>query len=364
MSREFEPGLVSVMMPAYNAEAYIAEAIDSVLRQSYRNWELLVVNDGSTDRTADIVAGYSDRRVKLFHQPNSGEAAARNEALSHVRGEYVAFLDSDDIFLTEHLELTVGHLQAHPEFGGVYTDGYYIDHDGNRLKKLSDYRRGPFRGRIFEELVRASDVFGPPICVVLRSRPLFEHDLKFDTRIVIGPDWSFTIEVADLVDFDYIDKPTCLYRVHQTNVTVRVDRLRRVQYLALCREKAIKLASFDQCSMETRSAVFYDLLVELLTSFPERQEEVVNWPQFQALSAAEQARLLRLMAGETLLVNGDRSKVGKWLHRSLELNGRDNRTMALLTLYRVHPTLCRYLLRVTKSARPEASKLSPFGKLD
>ena len=76
-----QPALISIMMPAYNAEDYIGEAIDSVLAQSYSNWELIIVNDGSEDKTADIAAKYTDRRIKVFHQANGGESAARNAAL-------------------------------------------------------------------------------------------------------------------------------------------------------------------------------------------------------------------------------------------------------------------------------------------
>jgi glycosyltransferase involved in cell wall biosynthesis len=82
--------VVSIMMPVYNAERYIEQAIESVLSQTYPHWELIIVNDGSTDRTPDIVTQYADPRIKAFHQPNSGEASARNMALRHLQGEYVA----------------------------------------------------------------------------------------------------------------------------------------------------------------------------------------------------------------------------------------------------------------------------------
>ena len=167
-----QTGLVSIRMPAYNAERFIAEAIESALAQTYAHWELLVVNDGSTDQTPGIVAQFTDPRLKLIHKENGGESSARNVALDHSQGEFIAYLDADDAYLPHHLDIAVNYLRTHPERDGVYTDGYYIDQNGKRLKSLTSRRRGPFEGRLFEEAVRASDVFGPPLSVVLLPEPV------------------------------------------------------------------------------------------------------------------------------------------------------------------------------------------------
>ena len=102
--------LVSVLMPAYDAEQFIAEAIESVLAQRYQEWEMIIVNDGSTDGTEGIITRYSDPRIKLISQENAGEASARNTALKHINGEYVAFLDADDFLLANHLEVTKNYV--------------------------------------------------------------------------------------------------------------------------------------------------------------------------------------------------------------------------------------------------------------
>ena len=141
------PGLVSIMMPAYNAGAYITEAIESMVAQTYPHWELLVVNDGSTDATHDIAARFSDPRIRLIDKTNGGESSARNVALKHSRGEFLAFLDADDAYLPEHLALTVGFLSAHPNRDAVYTDGFHMDEEGRRLASLQSRRRGPFEGK-------------------------------------------------------------------------------------------------------------------------------------------------------------------------------------------------------------------------
>lgn len=345
--------LVSIMMPAYNSEQYIALAIESVLAQGYPEWELVVVNDGSTDATAEIVAKYSDPRIKLINQENGGEASARNAALDHMQGELVAFLDADDLYLPDHLEQTIGYLKTHSDKDGVYTDGYHCDQDGKRMHSLSSRRRGPFEGRVFEQLVRASDVFGPPVCLVLRRNLIDEHDLRYDPRIVIGPDWDFNTRYAQYAEFGYLDEFTCLYRIHQTNISIRTTRMKRLESLALCREKAIKLPGSTSLSMETRQYVFYDLLINLLTGFPERQVEVTQWQEFRALSQVEQARLYRLMASETILNGSNERFVEGWFQASRQLNKNDARARILFELYKIHPAFCRSALRMWNFRKPK-----------
>ncbi len=356
-----QKGLVSVMMPAYNAAQFIAEAIDSVLAQTYSQWELLVVNDGSIDATTDIVAQYTDSRIKLIHKENGGEASARNVALDHSAGEFIAYLDADDAYLPHHLAVLVDYLHSHLDRDAVYTDGFHFDQDGNRLQPLSTRRRGPFEGRIFEEVVRASDVFGPPLCVMLRHKLVAEHHLRYDTRIVIGPDWDFFVRFADLGTFGYVDDRTCLYRIHETNISVQVGLQRRAGYLAICRENAINQPNFETCSVETRAAVFYDLLINLLAGQPEKQNAVTRWAQFQALPAAEQARLLRLLASQSLLAeNGHAEVTRRWLAESRRLNPADKRGAALAALYRVHPAVSRAFLRLKAFRNPRPVEKFPL----
>jgi len=360
----FQAELVSVMMPAFNAETYVERSIKSVLNQAYQNWELIIVDDGSTDRTPEILSWFDDQRIRIFPQENRGEAAARNVALSHSRGRYIAFLDADDEFLPQHLQFTVEYLNSHPEFGGVYSDGHYVDEAGDTIGRLSDHRRGPFEGQIFEELVRASDVFGPPICVVLRRECIEERDLSFDTEITIGPDWDFLISYAEHCDFGYLDHVTCYYRVHGTNISVRTGRAKRRRSLAICREKAINREAFHSCSIETRSYVFYDLLVQLLSGDPSHQSEVILWPEFQDLPPEEQARILRLMAGGGVKIGISSKTVQTWFDMAAQLDPNNPRNRILQTVYKISPMLCKGLLVIRSMTQVRARAHSPFGALE
>jgi len=358
-----EVAVISIMMPAYNAEKYIGEAIESVLAQSYPHWELIIVNDGSTDKTASIIAQFTDPRIKVVHQLNSGEAAARNTALKHMRGEYLAFLDADDLYLPGHLEITVSYLSSYSPTGGVYTDGYYCDQNGILLQPLSSRRRGPFEGRIFEEVLRSSDVFGPPICVVLRRSIILQYQLDFDPKLIIGPDWDFLTRYSDLAQFGYIDKSTCLYRVHETNISLCVNVDKRAEHMARCREKAIKMENFKVCSVETRTFVFYDLLINLLHNNFNKQSEVIKWQEFRELPKTIRARLLRLMSSKAILEGGGKAYIWEWISNSRKLNPSDIRSALLITLYFVNPKLCQRILRFRTINQAPGLHTDPFHDL-
>ena len=356
--------LVSIMMPAYNAAPYIGQAIESALAQTFSDWELIIVDDGSTDGTGDIAARYGDPRICVLSQTNAGESAARNRALAAMNGKYVAFLDADDLFLSDHLRLTVGRLESDHHLGGVYTNGLHCDETGARLAPLSSRRRGPFEGDLFEPLVRASDIFGPPLSVVIRREVIRKHDLQWDPAIVIGPDWDFFIRYAQFARFGYVAESTCLYRVHRSNITVLTGVQKRRASLALCREKTIALERFAGCSLETRAWVFYDLLVELLDGQPERQAAIISGPAFQALPNKEKARLQRLMASRAIRTGEVEGEyVTSWLAASRALDGADVRGAALAMLYGLSPGACRFALRAIRYSNDHAEPVNPLADL-
>lgn len=350
------------MMPAYNAEAYIGEAISSVLRQSYPHFELIVVDDGSEDETAGVLREFDDQRLRIIEQANQGEAAARNRALEAMQGDYLAFLDADDRFQPDHLERTVGYLESHPEDSAVYTDGHKLDGQGVQIGLLSDDRRGPFKGDIFEHVLRASDVFGPPICVVLRSALIRSHRLRFASDIVIGPDWDFLLQVAAIGRFGYLDHVTCDYRIHKENITFTTGSGRRRQSLARCRSRAIQNPRFSQCSLETKSFAFYDLLVNHLIGEPEAQQEVLGWEQFANLPEATRSRLMRLMASRSMAFGVDEAVVQDWLRNAIEINPFNFKALVLFGVSKFSPRLSRSLLtRHYPPARDNSSATSYDG---
>lgn len=128
---------VSIIIPAYNQREYLAEAIQSVCDQTYRNWELVVVDDGSTDATAEVVANFSDARIHYIYQENKGSPGARNTGIRNSRGDYLAFLDADDIYRSDKLGAQVNHLEQSPLIGLSYASRIEVDHLGNPYWLLS-----------------------------------------------------------------------------------------------------------------------------------------------------------------------------------------------------------------------------------
>jgi hypothetical protein len=252
-------------------------------------------------------------------------------------------------------------LDDHADVNGVYTDGYYGDQYGNQLQSLSSRRRGPFEGRIFEEVVYGSDVFGPPVCVLLRQDIIRKYNLTFDENITIGPDWDFFIRYSNFAKFGYLDEYTCLYRLHGENISFQINLKKRSLELAKCRENAIKMKNFQDCSLRTQYNVFYDLLVKLLHGLPDRQSVITEWEEFKNLPVQYQAKLFRLMASGELLNGGESEFISKWFLASRILHRADWRGALLFALYRINPELCRRLLSTFK---PREFNIMPFGDMN
>jgi glycosyltransferase involved in cell wall biosynthesis len=352
-------------MPAYNAESFIGEAIQSVLDQTYPNWELIVIDDGSTDSTADIILGFDDSRINLYQQPNGGESRARNEALTHIQGDIVAFLDADDMYLPNHLAATVNYLEQNPSFDAVYTDGYYCDSSGRRIRTVTSRRRGPYEGDVFAEVVRGSDLFGPPVSVVLRSKPIIEHDLQFDETITIGPDWVFLMQYAEVASFGYLDDYTCLYRLHNDNISLRINLKNRAKEHAKCRIRSVHMDRFDDCPVDVRVLVFYELLVNLLRDLPEEQDSITKLEQFQHLPEKERARLLRLLAAQSIMSEtADRDLIYDWFQEIAELGPMDYQSKILMGMYKFSPTLTKLLIGLKRGHEVDSLTIPPFADID
>ncbi len=337
--------LVSIMMPAYNAELFIQSAIESIISQTYNNWELIIINDGSTDQTENIIKNFEDSRIQYYHQENKGEAAARNLALSKTKGEYVAFLDSDDKYLPDFLEKTVAFLSQNPEKDAVFTDGWFINTQDQVLEPLSSQRRGPFGDDLFEPLVRASDVFGPPICTLVRRNSIESNNIQFDSNIIIGPDWDFFTQLSAFIKWGYLNHKAVHYRVHESNITVTTGSEKRRASLAVCRNKAILNMRFNDCSIETKSYVFYDLLINLIYDHPELQNLALQNPKFTLLPKTEQARLIRLTVARSLAVKGKSDFLIKWINLSFKLNPADPKTWVIKFLIHLSPNLAQNILK-------------------
>jgi glycosyltransferase involved in cell wall biosynthesis len=227
--------LVSIVLPVFNQAYLVEEAIGGVLSQSYRNWELIVVDDGSTDDLAERVRQHrDDRRVLFLRQPNQRLPAALNHGFAAARGELLTWTSADNIMLPQQLERLVAELLAHPEAGLVYSDYWAIDDKGeplddagwrhhNRDPEIADLIRLPDRVTV-ENFHRSGDNFiGASF---LYRRAVADIVGSYADDAFGGEDFDFWLRMHLATEFRHVAEPLYKYRVHADTLTARAEDLR------------------------------------------------------------------------------------------------------------------------------------------
>jgi len=225
-------GLISVVMPSYNHERYIGAAVDSVLGQTYSNLELIIVDDGSTDNSAEILERITDPRVRVFAQKNQGAHAAINRGLGLATGEYVAILNSDDTFCPDRFGRAIDVMHKYSNVGLVSTWIEIINSEGRHLGIKEGWRNcepWPIRnpGKSFKacsdfklNLLMTNFVSSTSNIVMRRSVVEKVGGMR---NLRFAHDWDFLLRAAEHFDCHQIEKPLLRYRVHETN-TISTNR--------------------------------------------------------------------------------------------------------------------------------------------
>lgn len=335
---------VSVITPVYNGEKFIGQAIETVLTQTWQDWELIIINDGSTDQTATIVERYQDSRIRVIHQTNQGEGAARNTGLENAQGEYVAWLDADDSYLPNALADGVAYLDKNPQIGVVYADGWICDEHNQNLMRLSEHRMGFFTGDVLEQVVLSNSLITVPSCTMIRRQVVEKVLLQFDSALKFGTDWDFWIRLARTTQFGYLDKVVCRYRVHQANISRTIGINKKRSELIKGRLKTLESSWFKNLSLETRFVFVRDLLLGLLAGDREQQWSILVGEGVISLPALPQALLFRLTATHALLHYRQSSFCRQCLEKAITLNPSDPKSITILMLLTIHPILCYIIL--------------------
>lgn len=208
------PPLVSVIIPAYNSARYLPEAIESVLAQTYPHVEAVVVNDGSTDQSGEVLREYQarDPRVKVVNQPNAGLPSARNSGIQASSGQFLCYLDADDVIHPDKIQKQLDYLLAHPDIDLVYSD--YSRADEN-LQFLNDevirIRQMPLR-----EAYVYTNVF--PVMSPLLRRSLADRVGGFDPALRAAEDWDYWVRCERAGRFGYLPGQFSVYRIHGTQM--------------------------------------------------------------------------------------------------------------------------------------------------
>lgn len=215
--------LVSVIIPTYNRANFLKDSIQSVLSQTFKDFEIIIINNYSNDNTLEVINGFNDNRIKIINYKNNGIIAkSRNQGLMHSYGRYIAFLDDDDLWCPRKLELQIKYLESNPEIDIVYSNAMFIDEHGIRNGIYNNPTRAK-SGRIFLELVNDSFV---PNLTVLMKRKVFETIgyLNEDLSMRYAEDYEYWLRASLKFIFGYINKPLALYRVHSGGASMAINR--------------------------------------------------------------------------------------------------------------------------------------------
>lgn len=209
---------VSVIIPCYNAEDFIKEAIESVLSQSFQNFEILVVDNNSKDQSKAIIESFQDDRVKYLKQEIQGEAAARNKGIEEASGEYIAFLDADDLWKTNKLEEHIKIHDANPDYGLSYSNCDYMLKDDGTLHTM--IRLG-FTGTVYYNLLAENFIITPSSVVVKKS--VLDKVGNFNNTYINGTDYDMWLRIAKKHKIIFLEEPLSIYRQHDGQITHTTD---------------------------------------------------------------------------------------------------------------------------------------------
>ena len=211
---------VSVVIATYNRSRFLCQTIESALSQTYKDYEIIIVDDGSTDDTKEALK-FFDGKIRYFYQENQGISAAKNRGVNESVGEFIAFVDDDDIWLPEKLDEQMQFIERHPQLAFVCSEVITIDEHGNFLahwrkpkdQKISDN---------FENLYDGNFIHVPT--VLLRKKCFIEIG-GFDEKLMTTEDYDLWLRLAKRHPFRYMDKPLAKYRIHKNQTTKNVKKL-------------------------------------------------------------------------------------------------------------------------------------------
>jgi len=243
--------LVSVIIPAYNAEAFIRQTLESVLSQTYKNIEVLVVDDGSKDRTPEIVQSFAqkDERVRLLQQSNAGVAAARNLAIANSTGEFIAPIDADDIWYPQNIEKQVQcMLRAEPSVGLVYAWSAYIDEQG---LLTGGHKISREEGEVYIPLVRGNFIGNTSAALIRRT--CFEQIGGFNSQLRAQnaqgcEDWDLYLRIAERYEFRVVPEFLVGYRQVMGSMSCN--------YAAMAKSHQLTMADAQQRNTNTPDIIY------------------------------------------------------------------------------------------------------------
>jgi len=235
---------VSVIIPCFNAEKHISETMESILRQTYKNFEIIVINDGSTDKTKEILSKYSEK-IKYIYQDNAGPAVARNRGIFESKGKMLAFCDADDIWDRSKLEKQMNILCKYPNCGIVSANGCFIDEEGNNLGKMLIEKKS-LNSKVCE--LNINDMLDwarlYPSATIISKKAIMDTGLLFDSKTYLFENVLLWLRVAEKFKAILINESLVKRRYLRKSLShssTKLDRYAQVKVYSLA------LIDFPDC---------------------------------------------------------------------------------------------------------------------
>jgi len=353
---------ISVLIPTYNRDRYLIEAIRSVEAQTSRDWEMVVADDGSTDDTRRVVEAFGGA-VRYLYQQNQGVSAARNLAFRESSGEYVVFLDSDDYLLPNALADLSAALDSDRNCDVVYSDGFVVDDGGARLAAISDYSPRPFDDTI------GSFIVGNPLGLhgtMFRRSALMRVDGPFDEQMLGYEDWDMLmrLKASDGI-FCFLPVRTACYRFHGGNKSAPKSSLAEKRRLSLIRSRqnAMDAPWFAGLPLATKQTFFAELLTRTLNGDRPRQRAVASLHAFRSLPDKVRSGLLYRLAVSNILATGAQREDRKAVVTTIRLDPLNLKAYPLLALLLIGNGLPEKALSRWRKAHSAADPTDPVTQI-
>lgn len=224
--------LISIIIPCFNQGIFLPEAVNSILNQSYQNWECIIVNDGSTDNTQEIAQFFcqQDNRFFYIEQKNQGLSAARNAGIEKSTGKYIQFLDSDDIILPKKLEIQLKQLINSDTPSLSICNYYYCDKDNTQSRVLGDLNLSPhldLKSPLKDLIIRWEEDLSIPVHCFLFDAVFFKkNNIRFNTELPNHEDWDCWLSIFLLFPkVFFINEKLVAYRIHDTSMTINEKKM-------------------------------------------------------------------------------------------------------------------------------------------
>jgi glycosyltransferase involved in cell wall biosynthesis len=287
---------ISIIIPAYNAQSTILETIASVRSQTFTDFELIVVNDGSGDRTLQLLQTIQDPRIKVFSYENSGVSVARNRGISLAASEYLTFIDADDLWTPDKLELQLAALQQHPSAAVAYSWTCFMDRHGNFFHADNPVN---FEGNVHAELLKTNFLLSG-------SNPLIRKAAlasvgEFDPTLTHAEEWDLYLRLAAKYDFVVVPKTQILYRQTAGSASAKIEVMEKDALKVI--ERAFQSAPLQLQPLKKQSlANLYRYLAHLyLTKVPDAKAAGIARQKLQ-VAILSYPQILWKRSVQTLLI--------------------------------------------------------------